>query len=398
MSNKRKKNIRVNPLKNFFDNFHIQEVSLRPKIFNFSELAQSTRRIFHIFTDASLDESQSFRDIFFAHGGTGILIKDNLKYFLLTAHHVIKDYIENSPNTSPFRITNKSTTNFSKVDDFLYPKYFWTIGDIVEEHEYYDFKDAVIVELFHPLPDQVVDHFIDINKVQPLEINEFKEGMIAVDFGYSLESNPYFYEADNTIAPYNGEIHACSTKIHMDIINGYLKKDLFTFVFEKYNYLDLNTNGMSGGLIAGIVDGVARPLGMHLRGSSTSKQINFLPIAELFRAVKRRDESKKIIIDYCAHERLIQGRDQVSIGEMFFDWASKQSPDSLRSIKNNPYALEDDMCDFILANKEMLLAAEAEKEELGLLSNEDKEFGMQWFIEMHENYKKQRDKEIENSK
>jgi len=38
--------------------------------------------------------------------------------------------------------------------------------------------------------------------------------------------------------------------------------------------------------------------------------------------------------------------------------------------------------------QQSLLAAEAEKEEFGLLDDDDKKFGMKWFIEMHENYKK----------
>ncbi len=118
--------------------------------------------------------------------------------------------------------------------------------------------------------------------------------MVAVDFGYSIESNPYFYDPSNDIAPFDGDVHSCSTKIYMDGINGHLRKNRFTFVFEKYNYLDLDTNGMSGGLIIGVVDGIARPLGMHFLGDPTSKYINFLPIAELFRAIKRRNELEKI--------------------------------------------------------------------------------------------------------
>ena len=216
--------------------------------------------------------------------------------------------------------------------------------------------------------------------------------MVAVDFGYSIESNPYFYEPDNNVVPFNSELHSCSTKIHMDMINGHLRKDKFTFIFEKYNNINLDTNGMSGGLIIGIVDGVARPLGMHFRGSSSSNRINFLPIADLFRAIKRRDEAEKIVIDYHAHERLTQDKDLVSIGDMFFDWASKQPPESLRSIENNPMALADDMADFIINNKDMLLAAEAERGEMGLLNDEDKEFGMKLFIEMIEAYKNNVDK------
>ena len=216
MAKKRKfKRARVSPLLKLFENYNFQTTYTKPVIHNFEELANSTRRIFHIVSDASVDESKYFKDIFFTNWGTGILIKDGLKYFLLTARHVMDDYFQYSSgaNTSPFRVTDKSITSFSKVDDFLYPKYFWTIGDIVEEHEYYDFKDAILVELFHPLPGQIIDHFIDIDTVIPLEIDDFKDGMVAVDFGYSIESNPYFYDPSNDIAPFDGDVHSCSTKI-----------------------------------------------------------------------------------------------------------------------------------------------------------------------------------------
>lgn len=396
MAKKRKfKREKVSPLLKYFEDYNFQSTYTKPVIHNFEALAKSTRRIFHIVSDTSVDESKHFKDIYFTSWGTGILIKDGLKYFLLTARHVMDEYFQYSSgaNTSPFRVTDKSITSFSKIDDFLYPKYFWTIGDIIEEHEYYDFKDAILVELFHPLPGQVIDHFIDIDTVIPLEIDDFKDGMVAADFGYSIESNPYFYDPSNDIAPFDDEVHSCSTKIYMDGINGHLRKNKFTFVFEKYNYLDLDTNGMSGGLIIGVVDRIARPLGMHFLGNPTSNYINFLPIAELFRAIKRRNELERIIIDYHAYDRLTQDQGLESIGEMFFEWAFKQPPESLRSIKDNPMALADDMNDFILQNKDIFLAAEAEKEEFGLLDDDDKKFGMKWFIEMHENYKKRRDKE-----
>ncbi len=62
----------------------------------------------------------------------------------------MEDYFKHSSgtNTSPFRITDRSTRSFSKVDDFLYPKYFWTIGDIIEEDEYYDLKMLFLLNYF----------------------------------------------------------------------------------------------------------------------------------------------------------------------------------------------------------------------------------------------------------
>ena len=93
MAKKRKfKRARVSPLLKLFENYNFQTTYTKPVIHNFEELANSTRRIFHIVSDASVDESKYFKDIFFTNWGTGILIKDGLKYFLLTARHVMDDY------------------------------------------------------------------------------------------------------------------------------------------------------------------------------------------------------------------------------------------------------------------------------------------------------------------
>ncbi|OTL51152.1 hypothetical protein B9Y01_08240 [Acinetobacter baumannii] len=150
MSKVRKKvKPKVSPLLNRFD--RLNETTLFVNHSIYENLVLSTRRIFHITVDESQDQGTNFKDIFFSDWGSGTLVKKGGNFFLLTARHVLKKYIEGDKtyiNTSPFRITVQSNRNFSTTDDFLYPKRFWEIGKLIDEHKYYDFEDVVLVELF----------------------------------------------------------------------------------------------------------------------------------------------------------------------------------------------------------------------------------------------------------
>ncbi len=82
MPRKRKfKNLKVSPLLKVFENANFQVSCVKPVILNFEDLAKSTRRIFHIFSDTSVDEGTSFRDIYFTKLGNADSIKDDLDIF-----------------------------------------------------------------------------------------------------------------------------------------------------------------------------------------------------------------------------------------------------------------------------------------------------------------------------
>lgn len=377
---------KVSPLLNYFNRPN-ESVSL-VNYSVFEKLALSTRRIFHITVDESQDQGTNFRDIFFSDWGSGTLLKKGGNFFLLTARHVLKKYIEGDKkyiNTSPFRITLQSNHNFSTTDDFLYPKRFWEIGKLIDEHEYYDFEDVVLVELFYPNSYQKVDHWIDLDKTSPLDVKDFQENIILTDVGYSELSNPYHYDPNNNEVPYDETIHNCSTSTKRDMIKGRLKKDQFTCYFEKIDYLGFDTDGMSGGLIVGFHNNQVQPVGMHIRGDKSSNRINFLPISEIFKAIDRYEQAESIPIDYHHVERLVKDENLVSIQKLFFDWALRQPEEKLRSIeKDGDSALADDMSDFIIENREMLLSAAKDRDRV--LGTDNSEVDIKWFIDVHEAY------------
>lgn len=82
MPRKRKfKNLKVSPLLKVFENANFQVSCVKPVILNFEDLAKSTRRIFHIFSDTSVDEGTSFRDIYFTNWEQGFLLRMTLNIF-----------------------------------------------------------------------------------------------------------------------------------------------------------------------------------------------------------------------------------------------------------------------------------------------------------------------------
>ncbi|MFV5391877.1 hypothetical protein VXO80_09655 [Acinetobacter towneri] len=290
-------------------------------------LRNSTRRIFHILEEYSENQNEHFKDQMFTGMGTGILLKQGLNYFLLTTRHTLLDYIDNheNSNTSPFWVTSRANHSFKSINDFLYPKYFVEIADLIEEHEYYDFKDVILVELFNPMPGQEINFWIDVDKTATLEINDFKEGILLFDNGFTEKSNEIFYDSENATMSFNPDIHSCSTIVNRDVIKGVMTKDTYTHVFKKLSYLSENTNGMSGGLIVGFHRGKVKCVGMHIRGSEDSDNINFLPISEIFKAVKRHEEAKRIIIDYCHQERVESGENLIGFDDLFIIWAKNMN-------------------------------------------------------------------------
>lgn len=324
----------------------------------FENYILSTRRIFHISTDPSYDEKVYFKDSYFGSYGTGTLFKKGMKFFLLTARHVLATYLDETlSNTSPFRVTSHSSKSFDNTLDFLYPKKIWEIGKLIPEYDYYDFEDVVLVELFNPAPGQIVDHYIDMDKVEVLEMTNYQDGGILSDIGFSAHSNPYYYDGDNEALPFDEEKFTSSTTYKRDMIRGILRENEFTFHFEKMNYLDIDTNGMSGGLIVVLNEvGDSRLIGMHIRGSTESSDIHFLPMCKIIKAAKNYLYAPFKVIDYCYYDNLKEQTHVGGIGREFEEYAKSLPKSKLRQNSDNlELAHLDNFADYVVENKERIL-------------------------------------------
>lgn len=331
-------------------NYNISK-ELKQKI---DEIFHSTRRIFHITIDEECFNHQSqFKDIFFSGYGTGILLKFKNSFFLLTAKHVLKDYLTKRPvNTSPFRIQVDATKGFKSVEDFLYPKKIWDIGQLIQENDFYEYEDIILVELHQPMPAQKVKHYINFNNIQIMKVDDFRAGLLSIEHGYSIESNPYYYVPDNKFHPFDANIFSCSTNVKKDFLIGVLEKESNYFFFKKEKSNIKDTNGMSGSLIICVDKKTIKLLGVHVRGSTDSDKIHFVPMEKISNAILEYEKSPSYIIDFCYYERFKAPSKLVSIFEVL--------PDNLKSRlfllgsnsfdENEENKIINEMCDFFIEN------------------------------------------------
>lgn len=330
--------------------------------FEHGNYVNSTRRIFHIHADKS-EELWNFKDLYYGSYGTGTIIKKGMKYFLLTAKHVLKDYLvtESLNNTSPFRVTNMSDSDFSTTDDFLFPKKIWKIGKIIPNHELYDFDDVVLVELFNLEFGQPIDHYIDFDKMEILSLEEYEnldESSILADVGFAETSNPYFFDGDNRVAPFDETIFTSSTLVQRNYVGGQLRKDKAGYYFKKLKNTIECTNGMSGGLILYMDHSLkTKVMGMHIRGSKESEIIRFLPMCKIHKAIGDYLTAESVIIDYCYYERLAEIELGVGGIAAHYDDYLFKNPDARKRNHDIDEEYFDDLTDFALENKEFILVS-----------------------------------------
>lgn len=335
------------------------------KIEKFFSLLLSSRRIFHITTDSEIDEKEVFKDSYFSSYGSGILIKLDIKYFLLTAKHVLKDYLnEELPNTSPFRVTCHSSKSFDNTNDFLYPKRIWDIGSITPVTDHYELEDVVLVELFQPLPWQRVDHFIDLEVEKILALCCYSTGLPVFDSGFSDASNPYFYEGQNSTLPFDETKFTSSTVHQRDIVSGRLNIDRGIFFFDKKTYLDKSTNGMSGGLIITIVSGEPQILGLHIRGAEKSNRINFIPLCRIKEAVLLYQQAPSISVDYLYFERMTKRENLISISDLFQSHLLSLRYDTNIYRRESENEFNRLFAEYLSQNEEFFMAVSIERDEI----------------------------------
>ncbi|MFV5440035.1 hypothetical protein VXP84_10270 [Acinetobacter oleivorans] len=335
------------------------------KIDKFFNLLLSTRRVFHITADYEVDEKDSFKDKYFSSYGSGILIKVGIKYFLLTAKHVLKDYLDKEPpNTSPFRVTCHSTKNFNNTNDFLYPKRIWNIGSIIQEIDDYEVEDVVLVELFQPLPWQRLDHFIELETEKVLDLSSYSIGLPVFDSGFSEVSNPYFYEGENSTLPFDETRFTSSTVLKRDVILGKLSIENGLYFFDKKTYLNKNTNGMSGGLITIIESGEPQILGLHIRGGEKSNRIIFIPFCKIKDAILSYQKASNIAIDYLYYERISKKENLISISELFHGHLLSLGYDMNIYLEENEKEFTKLFAEYISQNEEFFMAISLERDEL----------------------------------
>jgi hypothetical protein len=258
---------------------------------------QSTRRIFFNHLTLSIEERGHFHVDQMYGSGSGILIKFNGGFYLLTADHVIRkatNYSFNNP--SPFWITSRSKFNVTTMYDFLMPAKAFHIGELIaDEGVSIDLDDMVLIELFQPGYRHMPDHFLDFDtKPRLLKKSEFFEGQLLLAVGYPFEKNNFeFYDE-----PIGRFTH--STPVHRHIVDGIC---LFEYgePFMTLNGVSEkkygNLSGISGGIVTNIQmkSNQVKMAGLILSAGSTI--IRFLPSYVIEYALRNFVRARQTLID-----------------------------------------------------------------------------------------------------
>lgn len=266
-----------------------------------SNAIKSTRRIFFNHLYKSIEERGHFHVDQTYGSGTGILIKFNRKFFLLTARHVIQAATDfNFQNESPFWITSRSQYNVTSMYDFLMPAKLFHVGEeISQKGTSIDSSDVVAIELFPPFPHHQPDHFLDFDssKNPLLTKDQFFEGQLLYAAGYPFEKN-YFKFFDEPKEDFTHE-----TRIQRHIVDGMCVFEgsephisLEPLTDSEYS----NLSGASGGIVTNIQPkaNMVKAAGMILSGGK--KIIRFLPSYLIMEALKKINHAKVTVIDPAA--------------------------------------------------------------------------------------------------
>lgn len=194
------------------------------------------------------------------HGsGSGVLIKYDGIFFLLTARHVLSNNISQGfQNESPLWVSLNSRSNWESLQDFMFPRRIWNISEIIDRDlPGIDTKGVCLIELFPPIPGSDPDHFVEIDNQSThwLREDQFSDGQILVVCGYPHRLNEFTYDD-----PPEGFIRA--TTVHKQLIPGCLLiqdsgEMLISFCITPGDITHQYLDGMSGGAVIIVMPEVA---------------------------------------------------------------------------------------------------------------------------------------------
>lgn len=214
-----------------------------------SNVAKSTRRLFFNHLDESLESRGFFHVDQMWGAGSGILLRFKGDFFLLTAKHVIYNNINSEfQNESPFWILVKHSGGWSSLQDFLFPKKLWDIGELVfSKSDSVNYSDICLIELFHPQKSHMPDNFIEIfDKNSVFTKAGFFDGQFLLATGYPFERNFFDHKSQSEDITHTTRIQRHTIPgIYMTERNG----DYISWKMTEGENQHKNVNGMSGGAI-----------------------------------------------------------------------------------------------------------------------------------------------------
>lgn len=262
-------------------------------------MIQASRRL--IFTHCNEELEQRgffFADVLYNFGGTGLLIKYEEKFFLLTAQHVIKAHYSEPQNESPFFTNALAKGQWDDLSKLLYPIRGWEIGSLIKSDiPWIDDEDIVLVEMGQPMPGGYPEHFLDFDtqdSVVCLKQDEFQEGLIFLAAGYPIE--------ENHVMPAGEGEHDFATNLHrftypgfctMENGNPYLR-------FER-EYTHEEMNGVSGGVVTNVEPNAEQTRWVGMIQKAGNGTLRFYPAYLILPAILKYREAQTYVIDPAAN-------------------------------------------------------------------------------------------------
>ncbi|MHA6882326.1 hypothetical protein [Ralstonia pseudosolanacearum] len=258
---------------------------------------KATRRIFFSHLSQSIEERGHFHVDYMFGSGTGIVIRVDSLFFLLTENHVIENATKYEfNNESPFWVSAYANRSPQEMLDYLMPANILHIGELISGRGVrVDTADLVLVELFYPAPGRLPDRFIDFDEGPGviLSKDQYFEGQFLQCAGYPFSRNDFEHHEEDS----QGNTHTTRIQRHVEL--GICKfDDGFPYMSCEHvsdEFPDLN--GASGGVITN-VEQAGVPVKMAgMLVSSNPKKARFIPAYLIMEAISLRNKARVTPLD-----------------------------------------------------------------------------------------------------
>lgn len=266
-----------------------------------SQFAMATRRIIYNHSDLGIEDRGYFHVDVMSGVGSGLVIFQNHRFFLLTAKHNLKQlYPESIRNESPIWVPKEQPPCWDHMLDFFMARKIWYVGELISnECANVDCQDLVLIEFFFPIkPMGLPKQFINVEEGDYfLRKDDFFENQILMCSGFPKDSNQYD-EVESHHKYTQSTVFNWEYKVGLyksSCLEGYLEFDPASNVTHEM------LNGMSGGPVYSIYhdDTQIKLAGISLTGGGG--KLRFLPAYIFHEAVTSYRSARHEVVDEASH-------------------------------------------------------------------------------------------------
>lgn len=283
------------------ENASFEEIRRALEFSRQSEFATATRRIIYNFSEEDLEDRGYFHVDIMSGIGSGVIVYQNFRFFLLTAKHNLKQlYPLEFRNESPIWVPKDHPPKWDDMLDFFMARKIWYVGELIEyDTEYFDPADVVLIEFFFPMKPMSLPHqFINIeNSEYFLSREDYFENQILMCAGFPAKSN--LYENLESDPEYTqSTIFNIAHKAGMFVREG---RDGYVSFDSSMNITHDELNGMSGGPVYSVFhdNSEVKLAGISLSGGGSI--LRFLPAYIFHEALRSYQTARCEVVDPASH-------------------------------------------------------------------------------------------------